>query len=845
MSTHKNFDRICCIVLAVTIVITVLFMCGEKIGITSTARAMGYETKLFDTSKVHTINIVIDDWDSFLETCTNEEYTSCAVVIDNEAYKNVAIRAKGNTSLTQVKSYGNNRYSFKIEFDHYDSTKSYHGLDKLCLNNIIQDNTYMKDYICYRMMSEFGVDSPLCSYVYITVNGEDWGLYLAVEGIEDSFLQRNYGNDVGELYKPDSQSMGGGRGNGGNFKMSEFNAEQDSRTDTTDNTQSATNGQTQGTPPSKPDDNSNNTQQTADSQTNSANDSTQSATNGQTQGTPPSKSDDNSSNTQQATDSQTNSTTDGTQSATNGQTQGTPPSKPDDNSSNTQQADSQTNSTTDSTQSANDGQTQGTPLAKPDGNSSNTQQADSQTNSTTDSTQSATNGQPQGNPPSKPDGEPGGNGGMGGGVNGSDDVSLIYSDDEYSSYQNIFDNAKTDISDSDKDRLIASLKKLNNNEDISDVVDVEEVIRYFVVHNFVCNFDSYTGSMIHNYYLYEKDGQMSMIPWDYNLAFGGFMGAQNASALVNYPIDTPVSGGTVDSRPMLAWIFASDEYTEEYHELFSEFIEKYFDSDYIPNLIDSTKEMIAEYVERDPTKFCTYEEFESGVAALKEFCTLRAESISGQLDGTIPSTSDGQSADSSSLIKADDLNISDMGTMNNGGSPDGKAQGNTAQTQSATDNTNSTNDKSFSQTPPNNSESSSDGTDNSTNSDSSVPTGGFGRTPPDMSDSDGSGPPSMPNGEMPSMPDGEVPSMPNGEMQSMPNGEMPSMPNGETQDNSQGDNSSEKDSNGQNEKAPPQSGEASGETAQTLDKNSIIVLAACAGVLILGVALAFVYKKKS
>lgn len=725
MSTHKSFDRICCIVLAVTIVITVLFMCGKKIGITSTARAMGYETKLFDASKVHTINIVIDDWDSFLETCTNEEYTSCAVVIDNEAYKNVAIRAKGNTSLTQVKSYGNNRYSFKIEFDHYDSTKTYHGLDKLCLNNIIQDNTYMKDYLCYRMMSEFGVDSPLCSYVYITVNGEDWGLYLAVEGIEDSFLQRNYGNDVGELYKPDSQSMGGGRGNGGNFKMSEFNAGQDSQTDSTaDSTQSMTSGQTRETPPSKPDDSSGNAQQTTDSQANSTADSTQSATSGQTQ---------------------------------------------------------------------------------------------------------------QGNPPSKPDGEPGEKGGgMGGGMNGSDDVSLIYSDDEYSSYQNIFDNVKTDISDSDKDRLIASLKKLNNNEDISSAVDVEEVIRYFVVHNFVCNFDSYTGSMIHNYYLYEKDGQMSMIPWDYNLAFGGFMGAQNASSLVNYPIDTPVSGGTVDSRPMLAWIFASDEYTEEYHELFSEFIEKYFESDYIPNLIESTKEMIAEYVEKDPTKFCTYEEFESGVTALKEFCTLRAESISGQLDGTIPSTSDGQTADSSSLIKADNLNISDMGTMNNNGSgsPNEKTQNNAAQTQSATDNTDntdSTNNRSFSQTPPNNSESSSDGTDNSTSSDSSVPAGGFGGTPPDMSDSNGNGPPSMPNGEMPSMSDGE----------------MPSMPDGAAQGNSQSNNSTEKNSSGQKEKAPSQDNEANGETAQTPDKNSIIILAACAGVLIIGVAAAFIYKKKS
>lgn len=85
---------------------------------------------------------------------------------------------------------------------------------------------------------------------------------------------------------------------------------------------------------------------------------------------------------------------------------------------------------------------------------------------------------------------------------------------------------------------------------------MDEVIRYFVVHNFVCNFDSYTGSMIHNYYLYEDDGQLYMIPRDYNLAFGGFQGASDATSLVNYPIDSPVSGGTVDSRPMLAWIYS-------------------------------------------------------------------------------------------------------------------------------------------------------------------------------------------------------------------------------------------------------------------------------------------------
>lgn len=627
MSTHKYIDRICCIVLAVTIVITVLFMCGENLGLAKRVSAAEYEAKIFDTSKVHTIDIVIDDWDSFLETCTDEEYTVCSVVIDNEAYKNVAIRAKGNTSLTQVQSYGNNRYSFKIEFDHYDSTKNYYGLDKLCLNNIIQDNTYMKDFLCYRMMAEFGVDSPLCSYVYITVNGEDWGLYLAVEGVEDAFLERNYSGEDGELYKPDSQSMGGGRGNGGDFKMDDFegfdseNSTKPSNSHADENTASADNNPTAPKTDEQP----------TESNENNRQDDVQPP-----QGGMPQMPDDMPNGGGGFGQNMPNGEI--PQMPQNGQMpQGSTPSLPESLPTDGMQTESMSFTPNNGTNSSSDSATQ-----------------NSETPEMPDMPDML-----QGNAMEKPD-NIGDNG-----MNGSDDVSLIYSDDSYSSYQNIFDNAKTDITNADKDRLIASLKKLNNNEDIADVVDVDEVIRYFVVHNFVCNFDSYTGSMIHNYYLYENDGQMSMIPWDYNLAFGGFMGSQDATALVNYPIDSPVSGGTVDSRPMLAWIFANEEYAEKYHTLFSEFIEKYFENGYVTNLITSTKEMISEYVEKDPTKFCTFEEFESGVSALESFCSLKAESIRGQLDGTIPSTSEEQKTVSTSLIDASNLNISNMGTMNN------------------------------------------------------------------------------------------------------------------------------------------------------------------------------------
>lgn len=653
MSTHKSFDKICCVVLAFIIAVTVLFVSGEKLGLKTMSKAMGYEEKLFDNSVVHTLDIVIDDWDSFLETCTNEEYTNCSVIIDNEAFKNVGLRAKGNTSLTNVKNYGNNRYSLKIEFDKYDSNKTYYGLDKLCLNNIIQDNTYMKDYLVYTMMGEFGVASPLCSYVYITVNGEDWGLFLAVEGIEDSFLQRNYSNESGDLYKPDSQQMGGGRGNGKGFDMDEFdekfNKSEEEQTTQADSKSDITNNgaeiKSMAFQPMAADGQQGDRMQPPDGQRGGfgggMNENPPEMPNGEMPQMP------------------------------DGQQDGTPPKMP--NGEIPQMPDGEQNGEQpelpdSETPQMSEGEQSDTPPEKPDGETQNGEAPQ----------------MPQGDFSGKEDGR-------GGGM-GSDDVKLIYTDDDFSSYSNIFDNAKTKVSNNDKKRLIASLKSINENTDIENSVDVESVIRYFVVHNFVLNFDSYTGSMIHNYYLYENDGLLSMIPWDYNLAFGGFQSMGGAESLVNYPIDSPVSGGDTDSRPMLAWILNNEEYTQQYHDLFNEFISEYFDSGKFEAEISRVKEMISPYVEKDPTKFCTYEEFEKGIETLEKFCQLRAESVSKQLDGTIGSTSEAQT-DKTDFVKADEITISDMGSMGNmgGGKTDGmsfpgnrgNSEKNDASTQSA------------------------------------------------------------------------------------------------------------------------------------------------------------------
>ena len=112
------------------------------------------------------------------------------------------LRAKGNNSLSLTEEYGLSRYSLKLEFDHFNQGGNYYGLDKLSLDASFQDNSYMKTWIAYDMMEFMEVPAPLRSYVWVTVNGEDWGLYLAVEEPEEAFARRNFGNDYGRLYKP-------------------------------------------------------------------------------------------------------------------------------------------------------------------------------------------------------------------------------------------------------------------------------------------------------------------------------------------------------------------------------------------------------------------------------------------------------------------------------------------------------------------------------------------------------------------------------------------------------------------------------------------------------------------
>ena len=167
---------------------------------------------LFDDSKVHTVNIIIsdDEWRKIAEADSEiREYACCDVEIDGEMFRNVGLKAKGHASFNFARGRRDRtreRVGLRISFDRNDKNTTYHGLDKLSLNNLAADTTCMKDFIAYHMMNDMGVHSPLSSYTLVKKNGEDFALFLAVEDVDKSFAVRNYGDEEVDLYQPESES---------------------------------------------------------------------------------------------------------------------------------------------------------------------------------------------------------------------------------------------------------------------------------------------------------------------------------------------------------------------------------------------------------------------------------------------------------------------------------------------------------------------------------------------------------------------------------------------------------------------------------------------------------------
>lgn len=158
-SKHINKLTMTFVVLALILSLFLISLAG--VGAQET-KVMAYESKLFgDDIVILDIQVQEDDWQSLLANPSAKDYIPADLTINGEVFETVGLRTKGNSSLTQVASMqDSDRYSLHFKFNRYQKGRTYYGLDSFCINNLLGDNTYMKDYLAYDLMDYLGVPSP-------------------------------------------------------------------------------------------------------------------------------------------------------------------------------------------------------------------------------------------------------------------------------------------------------------------------------------------------------------------------------------------------------------------------------------------------------------------------------------------------------------------------------------------------------------------------------------------------------------------------------------------------------------------------------------------------------------
>jgi hypothetical protein len=115
----------------------------------------------------------------------------------NRVYTNVAIHLKGAMgSFRPV----DDKPALTLNFDKYAEGQRFHGLQKLHLNNSVQDQTYVSEQLCREMFLAAGVPTPRATHALVELNGRRLGLFVLVEGWNKQFLKRHFSNTKGNLW---------------------------------------------------------------------------------------------------------------------------------------------------------------------------------------------------------------------------------------------------------------------------------------------------------------------------------------------------------------------------------------------------------------------------------------------------------------------------------------------------------------------------------------------------------------------------------------------------------------------------------------------------------------------
>ena len=192
-------------------------------------------SEFFDDGYIHEIRLYFDDTDWYdtlfyahdNNRTTSDPYFPARFVSQGYDLSPVGARFKGLSTFGfsfggggggffgpggggSSAVYNDVKKPFRIDFNLYDEEgeeeTTFFGLKKLNLNNCKLDVSQIREKLFMDFASKY-VPTPRSVYTYLYVNDEYYGLYLAMEHIDNTFVESRFGQDEdGNLYKAEQQA---------------------------------------------------------------------------------------------------------------------------------------------------------------------------------------------------------------------------------------------------------------------------------------------------------------------------------------------------------------------------------------------------------------------------------------------------------------------------------------------------------------------------------------------------------------------------------------------------------------------------------------------------------------
>ncbi len=152
---------------------------------------------IFTLDEVHTLDVQLSL--DALQALADDPYTYVegAITFDEHAVDQVGVRLKGASGSFQPIS---SKANFKIDMNRVVEGQEFFGLEQLTVNNNVVDCSFLRETMGYRAFAAAGMPRTRTAYVWVTVNGNDKGLYTLLETPDDAWLDRVYSDGNGNLY---------------------------------------------------------------------------------------------------------------------------------------------------------------------------------------------------------------------------------------------------------------------------------------------------------------------------------------------------------------------------------------------------------------------------------------------------------------------------------------------------------------------------------------------------------------------------------------------------------------------------------------------------------------------